>query len=288
MRLALLLVCSWLLGGKEAFVVVAGLGGEPDYEQRFAAQAIELGKMLKEAGAADVAVLSGPAATKDKVRAAIQAASVGPNDQFALLVIGHGTFDGEFKLNLPGPDATADEFGQWLGAVPAKRQLVALMTSASGGAIEALQSPGRVVMTATRSGTEKNAPVFARFFVEALRGGAADRDKNEAVSALEAFQFAQTKTKQYYDAAQRLMPEHATLAKESEAAAARIVLTQGEALRALAANPAKQKLLERRDTVEAQIDALKLRKAAMTAEEYRRQMQRLLLDLAKVQQEIDQ
>ena len=111
------------------------------------------------------------------------------------MLIGHGSFDGyEYKINLPGPDLTASELATLLDRIPASRQLVVDMTSASGGAIEFLRKPNRVVITATKSGTEKNATVFARYWVEALNDPAADSDKNDVVSALEAFRFADKKT----------------------------------------------------------------------------------------------
>ncbi len=40
------------------------------------------------------------------------------------------------------------------------------MTSASGGSIAALEKPKRVVITATKAGTEKNATVFPRYWIE--------------------------------------------------------------------------------------------------------------------------
>ena len=50
------------------------------------------------------------------------------------MLIGHGTFDGaDYKINLPGPDMTAIELATLLDRMPAKRQLVVNMTSASGG-----------------------------------------------------------------------------------------------------------------------------------------------------------
>ena len=49
-------------------------------------------------------------------------------------------FDGaDYKINLPGPDISAAELAALLDRVPATRQLVVNMTSASGGSIEALQ-----------------------------------------------------------------------------------------------------------------------------------------------------
>ncbi len=85
------------------------------------------------------------------------------------------------------------------------------MTSSSGGSIDFLRKPNRVVITATKTGTEKNATVFARYWAEALRDPAADADKNETVSALEAFHFAQQKTTEFFDTQKRLATEHSVL-----------------------------------------------------------------------------
>jgi len=78
--------------------------------------------------------------------------------------------------------------------IAAKRQLVVDTTSASGGALQVLERPGRAVIAATKSGTEKNATVFARYWVEALEDPAADTDKSDSISAMEAFTYAAKKT----------------------------------------------------------------------------------------------
>ena len=106
-------------------------------------------------------------------------------------------------MNLPGPDLSGVELGALLDRIACTRQLVVNMTSASGGSRASLEKANRVVITATKSGNEKNATVFARFWVEALRDPAADTDKNETVSALEAFIFAETKTAQFYETQKR-------------------------------------------------------------------------------------
>src|SRR4029077_574804 len=87
--------------------------------------------------------------------------------------------------------------------------LIVNTTSASGGSIGALLEPGRIVITATKTGTEKNATVFARYWVEALGDASADIDKNEVISALEAFQYADRKTVSFYESQKRLATEHA-------------------------------------------------------------------------------
>src|SRR5207248_2785679 len=108
-----------------------------------------------------------PEATKAKVTASLAkiASEAKAQDVLILMMIGHGTFDGaEYKFNLPGPDISATELAAALNRIPASRQLVVDMTSASGGATAALKKEGRTVITATKSGSEKNATLFARYW----------------------------------------------------------------------------------------------------------------------------
>jgi hypothetical protein len=148
----------------------------------------------------------------------------------------------------------------------------------------------RTVITATKAGTEKNATVFPRYWIEAMRDAAADADKNEVITALEAFNFAQTKTKQFYDTNKRLATEHPTLDGGDSAAplaAGRFALLRIGSIQKAASDPAKRVLLTKREQLEGDIDRLKFQKAAMPTDEYRRQLQALLLELARTQAEID-
>lgn len=287
------------------YVTVAGLGGEPDYEQRFSSQAQEIDKLLHASNSdAKVTTLYGPQATKANVQNALAqiARDAKPNDAFVLMLIGHGSFDGyEYKINLPGPDLSGVELGAMLDRIPCARQLVVNMTSASGGSRAALEKANRVVITATKSGNEKNATVFARFWVEALRDPSADTDKNETVSALEAFTYADAKTAQFYDTQKRLATEHPILEDTGQGDGQRKPSPEnGEGLKAaqfsllrigtaqVAANtPEKKALLEKRDQLEEHIDKLKYEKAAMPADDYKKQLQDLLIQLAKTQAELD-
>jgi hypothetical protein len=271
-------------------VTVAGLGGEPDYEQRFTLLASDADKILRTGGGTDrvIETLKGADATKAKISASLSraASQAKSQDVFVLMMIGHGTFDGqEYKFNLPGPDISATELAGLLNRIPASRQLVVDMTSASGGATAALKKEGRTVITATKSGMEKNATVFARFWVEALRDPAADTDKNEVVSALEAFHYAQTKTAQFYSEQKRLATEHPQLEDQQHAAAFPLV-RYGTAA-AVVNNPAKRDLIAKKEEIENKIDALKYQKDLLAPEDYRRQIATLLLELAKTQELID-
>ena len=268
------------------FLIVSGLGGEPDYEQRFSSYATDLEKIARSLSSSVIS-LTGKAATREALQAALDrlVPSSTSSDSLVVFLIGHGTWDStSYKLNLPGPDPTAQDLRAWLDRVPASRQLVVVATSASGGALEALQRENRVVITATRSGGERNAVVFARYWVEALRDPAADSDKNETISALEAFRYADEKVKRFYTDQKRIATEHARL--EGRLASSFVLARLGQAA-AAANDPARRKLLAQRETLESQIDALKFRKSALPSDQYKRELERLLLELAKVQDAIE-
>jgi len=300
---SLFLLASLAAPAATFYVTVSGLGGEPDYDQRFKMWADDIDGSLKKAGG-DSNVVTMVAPTRDQIRARFAQldSAVKPTDAFVLMLIGHGTYDGvDYKFNIPGADITGGELASLLDRVPATRQLVVNMTSASGGSIAALHKAGRIVITATKSGTEKNATVFARYWAEALRDPAADTDKNESVSALEAFRYAQRKAQESYDSQKRLSTEHAVLEDtgkgegekspsaengEGKLAGVFTVVRMG-ANAAAARDPAKRALLDKKEALEQAIDALKYDKAALPADQYKKQLTQLLLQLAATQEALD-
>jgi hypothetical protein len=287
------------------YVTVAGLGGEPDYEQRFTGLASDLDKLFKASGPdAHVYTLKGSDSTRAKLTEMLGsvARDAKPEDDFVLILIGHGSFDGvEYKLNLVGPDVSGAELAKLCDRIPAKRQLIVNTTSSSGGSITALQRTGRAVITSTKTGTEKNATVFARYWVEALQDPTADTDKNEALTAMELFEYADRKTADFYESQKRLATEHAVFedagkkepvrAPSTESGEGRFlsnftVLRIGEAQKA-ANDPAKRELLAKKEQLEERIDTLKYQKAAMPEDAYKKQLTDTLVDLARTQEELD-
>ena len=302
---------SWcvLLGCARAwagtyYVTVAGLGGEPDYEQRFTANAMDLDKIFKSAVGAHVWTLTGKQSTKAKLTEVMGEAArdAKPEDDLVVTLIGHGSFDGvEYKFNLVGPDISAAELAGLCDKVVAKRQLIVDTSSASGGAVPVLERSGRAVIVATKSGTEKNATVFARYWVEALQDPTADTDKSDSISAMEAFAFADRKTAEFYTSQKRLATEHpefedtgkgdAVRAKPSEgregALMATITVVRIGAAQAAMNDPAKRDLMAKKEELEQKIDGLKYEKAAMEPGEYKKELTAALVELAKVQAELD-
>jgi hypothetical protein len=307
MRRAFVLLALCVLAARARavtyYVIVAGLGGEPDYEQRFTAAAKDLDRIFTaEGSAAHVSTLTGAQATAAQLREAMGAVAgeAKADDSFALILIGHGSYDGvEYKFNLAGPDVTAAEIAALCDKIAAKRQLIVDTTSASGGALPALERPGRAVIAATKSGTEKNATVFARYWVEALEDPSTDTDKSESINAMEAFTYATKKTASFYDAQKRLATEHAVFNDagtgepvreagngEGQLLSSFTLLRLGTNQQA-ANDPAKRALVEQKEDLEQKIDTLKYQKAAMDPADYKKQLTDALLQLAKAQEELD-
>src|SRR5262249_37828114 len=148
---------------------------------------------------------------------------------------------------------------------------------------------------------EKNATVFARYWAEALRDPSADSDKNDAISALEAFHYAQRKTTEFFDTQKRLATEHCVLedtgkgegernpsAENGEGKlASAFPLVRLGANAAAARDPAKKQLLDKKEELEQAIDKLKYEKAALPADAYKKQLTAFLLELAKVQEALE-
>ena len=300
---ALFLLAALSAPAATFYVTISGLGGEPDYDQRFKMWAEDIDGSLKKAGGdSSVTTLNAPQLEQIRTRFADLAKQAKPADSLVVILIGHGTYDGhDYKFNIPGADLTATELAALLDRVPAQRQLVVNMTSSSGGSVEQLRRPNRIVIAATKTGSEKNATNFARYFAEALREPAADTDKNESISALEAFRYAQTKTTEFFDTQKRLATEHSVIEDTGKGTGERTVTTengQGKlaasftvvrlgANAAAARDPNKRPLLDKKEQLEQAIEKLKFEKAAMPAQEYKRQLTQLLLELARTQEALD-
>ena len=128
-----------------------------------------------------------------------------------LVLIGHGTFDGRrAKFNLRGPDVTATELAHWLAPI---RVPMALINCASSSApfLKKLSAPDRVVITATKSGFERNVTRFAGDLAKAILEPRADLDKDGQTSLLEAYLSAAHDVVEFYRAEGRLVTEHALL-----------------------------------------------------------------------------
>lgn len=292
-------------------LVVSGLGGEKKYsdafndmaarltdaaDKRFHIQQSEI-LWLGEDSTAKRPHYAGQS-TKANVEKAIGqfASKAAPGDQIVVVLIGHGSGEGEeTKISLPGPDLSARDFAQLLGRFPTQKVAFINMTSASGDMLPIVSGPNRVVITATKSAFERNESHFASHFVDALTKDVADVDKDGRVSLLEAFRYAVAETKRAYETDTKLQSEHAQfddLGMKSGVAdpdgktnqgliARRFFLDGGFNTRAGANDPQLAALYKDKFTIEDQIDQLRLKKPAMNADAYDDALESLLVQLAR-------
>lgn len=279
-------------------LVIAGVGGDEEHARQFDQWAVAVLDAAKKQGVLDANITylgenveagggrMKARATRDNVTKAFTdiAARAKPDDQVFVLLIGHGSFDGRMAaFNLPGPDLSAADYELLLGKFKTQRIAFINTSSSSGGFLQPLAGPARAIVTATRTGGERNETRFPQYFVEALSSEAADRDRNGRVSLQEAFDYAAAKTKTTYEQSGQILTEHATIDDGSEGKLASTLYLAPERSRtaaAQAASPALRALLEQRDTLERQVNDLRLKKDTMPAAQYDEQLEALLTELA--------
>jgi len=242
--------------------------------------------------------------------------SMQSQDRLFVILIGHGSADGIVaKFNLPGPDLRDLDFARILELLPARRQVFINTTAASGGFIEKLSRPDRIIITATRGPEENFATKFPEFFVEALEhSDVVDLNKDHQISLLEVFDYARDQVVRFYEQANRLRPEHPLLDDNGDGAgsetpmavvpvsnqgastlhldgalAAQVLWTaRAAAISSVpaAASAAENTLIARKMKLLLEIEALKTQKASLPIAEYERNLEALFIELAKLNREI--
>lgn len=270
-------------------LIISGLGGEKTYEQRFNNQATSLGQAAEKLAGdkSRVTVLSAAKADRESVRRELRALAgkVKRDDQVLIVLIGHGTYDGdEYRFNLPGPDLTASELGGLFDQLQARDQLVVNATSASGAAIDKWKRDNRIVIASTRSGNERTATRFAQYWLEAVSTSAADTNRDDVVTAAEAYEFANRRVAESFKADVSLATEHARI--EGKGAERFQVARFGNAVLATS-DAALSALYTQRVGVERDLEAVKERKTALDETAYYDQLEEVLVRLAQLQKEID-
>lgn len=294
-------------------VIISGVGGDASYAKRFSQWTNTLAELLPRqldfdddrvfilsATPEDVARPDVRQATAEAVRSTLARLKslASPQSLILIFLIGHGAADhNQAKFNLVGPDMTAEDFDRALDALPTQRVIFVNTASASGPFINALSQSGRIIITATRSGQEQNATIFAEFFIQAFKDNQADVDKNQRVSLLEAFNFATQGVERWYKDQDRLATEHALLddngdkrghrdASGGDGVLARTTYLDAPVPLQAATDPELRRLIADKERLEQAIEMLKARKMQMDAARYESELERLLIELAHVNQAI--
>ncbi len=224
-----------------------------------------------------------------------------------MVFVGHGTYASSpvptARFNLIGPDVSADDLAKVLK--PYKRPLVIVNSSSCSGAfIAPLSGSNRILLTATRSGNEQSFARFGDYLASALHDASSDRDHDGAVSLTEAFLTASGQVERFYKDEGRLASEHALLEDNGDGQG--VTLTafagvrpkektsrDGRAIDGLSAHgvqvlevepqpPLSSEQVRRRNELEEAIRTLRDSKDSMQAEAYYKQLEQLLLELARL------
>ncbi len=279
-----------------AMLIITGAPGEPRYEAIFEKEARQWSEAARAAGVSARILAPDAAGLEAALKAEPRA-----GDELWLVLIGHGTFDGrDAKFNLRGDDITAAELGKWLK--PFERPLVVLgFFAASAPFLEELSGPNRVIATSTRSAGERNYSRLGEFAAEALAAPESDMDGDGTRSILEIILTAAKRTRAFYENDQRIVSEHALIDDNGDG-----VGTPADAFTGVRADPAEgtdgplarrtpltrdpfeesldPETRKARAAIEANIEELRTRKAAMSEDSYYRLLERLLLEMAALTQ----
>jgi len=206
--------------GTPTLLLVAGAAGEPEFGSNFVRQVEHWTAIAARARAAAITIGLLPVAQTndwDQLKTSLAAEPKEGDQPLWLVLIGHGTFDGhEARFNLRGPDVSTSQLSEWLA--PFRRPLMIInAASASAPFINKLSATNRVIVTATRSGSERNFARFGQYFAEVLNDPQADLDKDGQTSVLEAFLGASSRVAEFYKTEGRLATEHALLDDNGDA-----------------------------------------------------------------------
>ena len=308
--LALLAPSAPVAAQERYTLLVSGASGEPKYAENYERwRSAVVASLRSQPGFQDahLAVLAetpSPGvgrASREGVRQAFADLRRQMTNDSVLFVIlfGHGSFDGvNAKFNLVGPDLGAREWAELVETLPGRVVLVNT-TGSSFPFLKRLSAPGRVIITATDSAAQRFDTVFPQFFVQALDEPSSDLDKSGQVSIWEAFSFASHQVRQWYERRGQLSTERAILDDTGDGLgkeagqpgpdgllAGRLVLSAGIEERELMSDPVLAPLVARRIALETQVEHLRLRKVDIAPESYLEELERLLIELARVSREI--
>jgi len=231
------------------------------------------------------------------------------DDFVAVFLFGHGSYDGLWgKFNINGPDLRDLDFAGLMEKLPARTQLFVNTSSASASFIEKLSRKQRIIITATRGPEENYTTVFPRYFIEAFsQVEEADLNKDDRLSILEAFDYARDRVVRFYEDANRLRPEHPLLDDNGDGRGSEtpisystqparssiqpdgalagqtfLIPTPAGATAARVSSAPASPLERKKIALLAEIEALKARKSEMAAIEYDREIERLFIQLARL------
>jgi hypothetical protein len=310
---AMALQCALVLAGAGAAysgeryaLIVTGASGGPQYAERYDEWRSSFVQLLQgPLGYPEDHVLvlaeeefaGARTATRENVRTAIAGIRArATNDDVVLVVlVGHGSGadSGEAKFNLVGPDLTAQEWADLLRPVSGR---LVFINAASGSFpfVEQLSAKNRVVITANDSAAQTFETVLPQFLDASFKDQSADLDKNGRTSVWEAFTYASARVKNWFEQRAQLATEHPMLDDDGDGVGrliddqgpdgmlARVTYLQSDTPIDDTGTPETTARLRRRAELNTQLEELRARKETMPPDEYEAALEKLLLEIARI------
>jgi len=162
--------------------------------------------------------------------------------------------------------------------------LIVNATSASGAVVSRWLKGNRVVITATKNAGERNATRFAAYWAKALTTAEADRDKDETVTAAEAYDYASRQVAESFKADAAIATEHPQLAGPDPA---RFVVARLGKGALYASDRELQALRGQQTTLDTRLTALRSRRGTGGDDRYYAELEPVLVDIAALDRRID-
>ena len=292
-------------------LIVGGLGGAEDQTARIETHlegaynalagplAFSEVTVLAERALAERSFVSGES-TAENIRGwfASLANVATAQDEVYVLLFGHGSYDGtQAALNIPRRDLIDSEYAELSDALNVHRTVWICTMSASGPFVQALSAPNRIIITATRTGSQRNQTVFPQFFVESLVAPSADLDRDGSLSVREVFQYTAERTATHYNESGHLATEHSLLEDTGDGEGVRVEAldegTEGHLAgitylqRGAALLAADDELAQQRSRLEGRIAEVKARKQDMSDVDYYSELEMLFVALARLNDRIE-
>lgn len=288
-------------------VIMVGAPGEEEYGKAFIAAADAWEVAAKEGEVPAKIIGREDTGTLDltTLEQSLQEATAESSAPLWIVLLGHGTFDGrEARFNLKGKDLSATQLGKWLDRF--KRPIAIINCSASSAPfIKKLAKANRVIMTATKSGSEDSYARFGEHLAKAINNPDADIDRDGGTSLLEAFLAASKGVDEFYEKEGRIRTEEAIVDDNGDGFGTPATWFRGVRATKKAKDDAKPdglrahqfhlvpsaadrnlstEVRQQRDELEARLFTLRERRNKMKEEDYFRQMEVIALQLAALYQ----
>jgi len=292
--------------GERYALVVTGASGGPQYAERYDEWRSSFVQLLQGPLAypedhvlvlAEEEFAGAQKATRENVRSALAdiRKRATKDDVVLVVLVGHGSGSdsGEAKFNLVGPDLSAHDWAELVRPISGR---IVFINAASGSFpfVEELSAKNHIVITANDSAAQTFETVLPQFLEASFKDEAADLDKNGRVSVWEAFTYASSRVKGWFDQRSQLATEHPVLDDDGDGVGrlvddtgpdgmlARVTYLQADAPIDDTGDPERTAMLRRKVELNTQLEELRARKGTMLPEEYENALEKLLLELARI------